>query len=139
MVSRAESKVRRFCAGLTDEPTRLGTFSLASAVLGSRLNGLFIAHQLQSFSKNAFVDAACSHCSLCVRICPTGNIAEVDGAIVFGTKCAQCLRCFYSCPASAIQAGEKTVGARRYRGPLGDYSGPTRPIDVGAKSLPMTS
>lgn len=49
------------------------------------------------------VGAACSHCGLCVRNCPTNNIYEQNGQIKFKLSCASCLRCIYSCPQQAIQ------------------------------------
>jgi len=45
----------------------------------------------------------CSHCGLCARSCPAGNITDRKGKIRFGLKCNSCMRCVYACPAGAIR------------------------------------
>lgn len=45
---------------------------------------------------------ACSHCGLCIRNCPAGNIYDSNGRIKFKFSCNSCMRCVYSCPKSAI-------------------------------------
>lgn len=52
--------------------------------------------------KDYAVSDACSHCGLCARSCPAGNILEKDGRIRFGLSCNLCMRCVYSCPKQAI-------------------------------------
>lgn len=60
----------------------------------------------------------CTHCGLCVRLCPSGNIAMESGKIAFGNQCADCFRCIQWCPAQAIRFGKLSVDAStQYRCP----------------------
>ena len=45
----------------------------------------------------------CIHCGKCVRECPTENISEHEGSLVFGDKCIFCLRCWWNCPVRALE------------------------------------
>lgn len=53
--------------------------------------------------KDLKVENTCSHCGICVKNCPSGNICEKGGKIKFKLSCSTCLRCVYSCPKSAIK------------------------------------
>jgi len=48
------------------------------------------------------VSGVCTMCGKCVRECPTGNIREQDGGLVFGDSCVLCLRCWWNCPVKAL-------------------------------------
>jgi ferredoxin len=52
--------------------------------------------------KDYAVNETCTHCGLCVKNCPAGNIAEKNGKIKFKMSCNLCMRCIYSCPRNAI-------------------------------------
>jgi flavodoxin/ferredoxin len=52
--------------------------------------------------KDFSVSDACTHCGLCVRSCPVGNIFERNGNISYRFSCNSCLRCLYECPQNAI-------------------------------------
>ncbi len=54
----------------------------------------------------------CTKCSLCVRICPMGNI-KLEDRISFGKSCISCFACYHRCPENAI----------RYPGAEGQYKG----------------
>jgi ferredoxin len=45
---------------------------------------------------------ACTKCGVCSRLCPRGNITQSGGKPRFGSSCALCMRCVYSCPSKAI-------------------------------------
>ena len=53
--------------------------------------------------KDFRVDDSCTHCGLCVRNCPAGNIVERNSRISFGLSCNSCLRCLYACPSHSIR------------------------------------
>ena len=48
----------------------------------------------------------CVKCGKCANICPVGNIKITKkGKVKFGGKCTICMRCAFSCPKNAINAG----------------------------------
>jgi ferredoxin/flavodoxin len=52
--------------------------------------------------KDYAVNESCTHCGLCVKNCPAGNIVEKNGKMTFKMSCNLCMRCVYSCPRNAI-------------------------------------
>ncbi len=59
----------------------------------------------------------CSHCGTCVKICPVGNIKEVDNHVTWGNNCTHCLACFHWCPNTAVEIGRHSAGIARYHHP----------------------
>lgn len=53
--------------------------------------------------KDFFVDKTCTHCGLCIKNCPAGNIYKKNNKIKFKLLCNSCMRCVYSCPKNAIK------------------------------------
>lgn len=50
-------------------------------------------------------EAKCTHCGLCVEICPTSNITtDAAGRPVWGRNCLLCLYCQMRCPEEAISS-----------------------------------
>lgn len=79
----------------------------------------FKSHVLRRFFKvfltsdHAFHAATtrCTHCGLCVKICPLGNIALNRQRLPsWHGHCTLCLRCYHGCPAHAIGYGKFTKG-----------------------------
>jgi len=65
---------------------------------------MFIDHLMMRFiGLDMHATKECSHCGLCARSCPAGNITDRKGKIRFGLKCNSCMRCVYACPAGAIR------------------------------------
>jgi len=58
---------------------------------------------LRFMGKDFVIDQDCSHCGLCIKNCPAGNICEKAGKIRFGISCSSCMRCIYACPNQAIR------------------------------------
>lgn len=54
------------------------------------------------------VDAACTSCGTCARVCPVGNIRMSDGRPDWLHHCEMCLACLHFCPVTAIQWGPRT-------------------------------
>jgi ferredoxin len=54
------------------------------------------------FGKHLTINDSCNHCGICIRNCPTTNISENAGRILFDKQCVLCLRCIYECPEQAI-------------------------------------
>lgn len=72
-----------------------------------------------SFIKNTkysklFATKNCTHCGLCVKLCPVNNIILSDGVPKWTDKCVQCLACINRCPVRAIESGKVTKNKGRY-------------------------
>ena len=63
------------------------------------------------------VSAACVHCGLCQKLCPTANITVMDGKPVWHGRCTHCMACICHCPKKAIEYGKRSVGKPRYTCP----------------------
>ncbi|MCX6993540.1 MAG: EFR1 family ferrodoxin [Kiritimatiellaeota bacterium] len=59
----------------------------------------------------------CTHCGLCVKVCPRLNIDLKDGRPQWHGNCEQCMACLQWCPVEAIQFGKATQQRKRYHHP----------------------
>lgn len=91
---------------IADYIVRLGS-SIRPESLLNPLYGLCGA-MYRTFGRRAIgrlyvADAACNGCGKCVRCCPAGAIALVDGRPRWSLGCEGCQRCINACPHRAIQ------------------------------------
>lgn len=73
-----------------------------------------IFHAFAMNPKPYYAEDTCKACGLCVRTCPTDNIALVNGKPSWGSACEQCMGCINRCPVRAIQYGGYTKNKGRY-------------------------
>lgn len=64
-----------------------------------------------------FVKDSCIGCGSCVKACPLNNIVLQGGRPFWGTDCTHCMACICTCPAQAIEYGNKSRGKPRYQCP----------------------
>jgi len=57
----------------------------------------------REYDKGFYTDARCTGCGICVKVCPTRNIAVRDGHPEWRHRCHGCMACVAYCPAKAIQ------------------------------------
>lgn len=51
----------------------------------------------------------CTHCGICAKICPAGNITVTD-TVMFNNQCEGCLGCVHMCPQNAMHMkNEKSI------------------------------
>lgn len=76
--------------------------TIIADVFASICKGQFAWNMLAKEGKKFRVkEDVCKKCSLCVKLCPVGNI-EMNEFPRFLQKCQQCMRCISFCPANAI-------------------------------------
>lgn len=95
------------------DPGRAGW--LKRKALGSL--GSTFATYIYRLPRQFHVTDQCSHCGTCVKICPAGNIKEVDNHVTWGNNCTHCLACFHWCPKTAVEIGRHSAGIDRYHHP----------------------
>lgn len=60
----------------------------------------------------------CNQCGVCVKACPTDNIALSDNSVKWSTDCAECFACIHACSRNAIAFGSvKNKDNEFYRHP----------------------
>ena len=81
-----------------------------SHVIGAYFNRFMIT------DKKFMVDAdVCTHCGLCAKVCPVGDIEFTDvPAWKNDSSCTCCLSCYHHCPVHAINYGNITRKRGQY-------------------------
>ncbi|MDD5728424.1 MAG: EFR1 family ferrodoxin [Victivallales bacterium] len=75
--------------------------SLLPRFLVRLMHGFFL-RDLPKEAGKFYVNANCTSCGLCVKLCPTDNIKLHEGRPVWGENCEQCFACLQWCPETAI-------------------------------------
>lgn len=73
--------------------------------------------RIPAMDKSFWVNAKCSGCGICEKICPAKNIIISGGRPTWHQHCEQCFACLQWCPEEAIQYGKNTPGRKRYHHP----------------------
>lgn len=69
-------------------------------------------------NRKSAIKEKCSQCSLCVEVCPVGNIKIINGNVEWGDHCKRCNACLNWCPQSAVRFGRiELVQKQQYRCP----------------------
>ena len=101
-VRRAEAKLGRTCREIRAGIVRRRGFGRISRFLGKFQGVPWLAGIERWAGSNVRVSADCTSCTLCVRICPTGNLQMRGGKVTHRNNCTLCYRCVNRCPARAI-------------------------------------
>ena len=75
--------------------------SLLGAIESSIVNVLFYKFAVNA--KGFRTTDGCTGCGLCRQVCPTNNIAIVNGRPKWSDNCTHCMACICRCPAVAIE------------------------------------
>jgi ferredoxin len=90
-------------------------YSIANGLMGG-LSSTFAA-DLYRLPRRFNVTEKCTGCGICAKICPVGNVTQIDKKVTWGNNCTHCLACFHWCPQAAIEIGKKSADIARYHHP----------------------
>lgn len=90
-------------------------YNIASSLMGG-MSSTFAA-DLYRLPRRFNVTDKCTGCGICEKICPVGNVKQVDKKVTWGNHCTHCLACFHWCPQTAIEIGKKSSKIARYHHP----------------------
>jgi ferredoxin len=115
----ANKKLKKICKKIIDQDVYIEGSGVFSKIYGAiqRLRG---KKHADTFFHGFYVNEKCNRCGWCIRSCPTRNITEKNGKLIFGDKCILCMKCYNYCPKSAIQTSSKTENLKKYK----RYKGP---------------
>jgi ferredoxin/flavodoxin len=113
----AKSRIPVVAAAIHDRKITLpeGSDSMLLKIGGSITSTL--ATSFYNTPGRLHATAACNHCGICGRICPTRNITVTEHGVGWGRECTQCYACIHWCPTGAIEIGGRTKGRQRYHHP----------------------
>lgn len=77
----------------------------------------FWKRHVHKADKRFSLEATCTGCGQCERICPVENINMVEGRPQWQHNCQECLACLHFCPKQSIQCGGKSKQHGRYHHP----------------------
>jgi len=114
-INSAKRKMAKVCADIRQGKVKKRGFNPLSRLLGLP-QGVFMSKTEQLANKSIRVDADCTVCGLCVKICPTNNLAVNEGKIIHNHNCTMCYRCINKCPKMAISVLFQGKVKKQYRG-----------------------
>jgi ferredoxin len=117
-LARTDKEAEEIAAAVSSVTKMDGAFKKNHrlSILG-KVNKFAVFHYYKA--ERRMVDPArCSHCGLCVNICPVKNIAMMGQEVVIGDDCQWCFACINWCPKCAIVFGRIDPSKRQqYRCP----------------------
>lgn len=84
----------------------------------SYLKSFFDKIMLTFFVKDRtfYTNSKCTHCGICIKICPLKNISIQNRKVKWNGDCVNCWGCLNRCPNNAIE-NFRTEGLPRYKHP----------------------
>lgn len=122
-LERADKRITEICEAIYQR--------LEQIDIRCELNGMPATEEQVSFAPNMnaqwsqtlcdtsefYVTDACVGCGTCEKVCNGKTIRIENKRPTWHDNCTKCLACLHLCPMQAIQFGQYTVGAGRYKNP----------------------
>jgi len=112
---KADKRLKKFASSISAGAMSVTAFPITANNLYENIEALDTAFK---------VNASCTGCGLCERLCPVSNIHINKGEDQQGQgepewlhNCEHCMACISWCPVKAIDYGDRTPSRRRYHNP----------------------
>ena len=113
--ARARRKMQRVCRDIKDGKARKRGFNAVSRGLGL-IQAVFLSAMEKMANNSVRITKDCTHCRICVDICPMQNLAHEGDSITHKHNCTMCYRCVNECPQKAITVAYHGKVKKQYRG-----------------------
>ena len=115
IVQSADPVIKQISSVILNDEDLNEPVGLLDKVKSSITNDAFYAMAIRD--RKFVVGKDCTHCGLCEKLCPLGNIELKDGKPVWRGNCTHCMACICHCPEGAIEYGKASIGKPRYKCP----------------------
>lgn len=112
---RAKRKMESVCRDIRNGTVKKRGFSVPARILGLPQSLLMGATERRA-NRAVSIDRDCTHCGLCVKICPMDNFSMDDAGIRHNHNCTMCYRCINACPERAITVLLSGKIKKQYKG-----------------------
>jgi len=68
----------------------------------------------KEYDREYSVSDECTHCGICAKVCPVGNIEVTGDAVIFSHNCQRCMACVQACPKSAFSINGNPMKKEKY-------------------------
>jgi len=111
---KTERKVIAVCNNIKKGIVKKRGFNNVSMKLGLT-QAIPMARMEESARKSLTINSDCTHCKLCIKICPTKNL-QYKETIIHDNNCTLCYRCVNKCPQKAITVYIHKKIKKQYKG-----------------------
>lgn len=112
----AEKKLNKTCENIKNGIVVKRGFNILSKLLGLLTQRIYFISYEDKAKRNVKINADCTVCTKCVKVCPMKNLKLVDNKIEQNGKCTLCYRCVNICPQKAITVLIHSKVRKQYRG-----------------------
>ena len=101
----------RIVSDIHNRETNIPTASIFNKVITTAIQGMGNLFTNNKAAQSFIVNEQCTHCGVCAKVCPAGNITVTD-KISFGNHCESCFGCVHNCPFNALHLKNEKSSAR---------------------------
>ncbi len=114
-LNKARIKLTRAADEYARGIVRRRGFNPLSILLGKSQSAFWPAYE-EKAARDVKIDADCTRCGVCVRLCPMQNLSMGESRVEQANRCAVCYRCVNACPQRAITVMFHKKPKTQYKG-----------------------